>query len=228
MEDDANGVIEPEQKQHFRRIKRFFITTVIGGFVVVLPIGLLVFVLQFLYGIVTDVLSPLREVIGVSPDIQVWLLNAVSIVIIVVAFFLIGLLVRTGIGRKAHSLIDSKVLSRVPFYSTLRATVQQFFGRQKMPFSKVVIADVMDVKMTGFITDEREDHTYTIFVPTAPNPTNGFVFHVNEDQLQFLDVRPEEAMRTVFGMGTGSSNLFDKSDVPEKPRARRLRKRNKD
>ena len=215
MEDESE-VAEPEQKQHFRRIKRFFITTVIGGFAVVLPIGLLVFVLQFLYKIVTDVLSPLRAVIGVSPDVQIWILNAASIVIIVVAFFLIGLLVRTSIGRKAHSLIDNKVLSRVPFYSTLRATVQQFFGRKKMPFSKVVIANVMDVKMTGFITDEREDHTYTIFVPTAPNPTNGFVFHVDENQLQFLDVRPEEAMRTIFGMGTGSSDLLRNSESPEK------------
>ena len=100
------------------------------------------------------------------------------------------------------------MLSRIPFYSTLRDTVQQFFGRKKMPFSQVVIAEVMNTKMTGFVTDERDDHTFTIFVPTAPNPTNGFIFHVKESQLEFLDARPEDAMRTIFGMGTGSSKLF--------------------
>lgn len=199
-----------EKKRPLRLIRRFFATTVIGGFAVVLPIGLLVFVLRFIYNTITGLIAPIRAIVGFAPDVQTWFVNIVSVLIIIAAFFLIGLIVRTGVGRKIHSLVDVKILGRIPIYSTLRDTVQQFFGKKKMPFSQVIIADVMNTRMTGFVTDEHEDRTFTIFVPTAPNPTNGFVFHVRESQLEFLDVRPEEAMRTIFGMGTGSSRLFQR------------------
>jgi uncharacterized membrane protein len=200
-----------EQKKHrpFQRVKSFLVTTVIGGFAVVLPIGLLIGIIQFLFHTLDRLLSPIRDLFDYPGVAATWTINLASALIILLAFFLIGLLVKTGIGRRVHSVIDNKILSIIPFYPILRDTVQQIFGRKKMPFSQVVIAEVMDTKMTGFVTDEREDHTYTIFVPTAPNPTNGFIFHVKKKQLQFLDIRPDEAMRTIFGMGTGSSNLFD-------------------
>ena len=62
--------------------------------------------------------------------------------------------------------------------------------------------------MTGFVTDHRKDGTYTVFVPTATNPTNGFVVHAKERELEFLDIRPDDALRTIIGMGTGSHLLF--------------------
>ena len=63
--------------------------------------------------------------------------------------------------------------------------------------------------MTGFVTDDELGHGFlTIFVPTGPNPTNGFIFHVPEDKVYYVDVRPEDAMRTIIGVGTGSRILF--------------------
>jgi uncharacterized membrane protein len=205
---------DKSRKSFFQRLRSFLITTVVGGFAVVLPIALLVAVIQFLWNFLSGVLSPMHGLINFPIGIESWIVDLSSVLIIVVAFFLIGLAVRTGLGKRIHSIIDNKVLSQIPFYATLRATVQQFFGRKKMPFSQVVIADVMNTKMTGFVTDEREDGTYTIFVPTAPNPTNGFIFHVKKRQLDFLDIRADEAMSTIFGMGTGSSMLFNPPTTP--------------
>ena len=42
--------------------------------------------------------------------------------------------------------------------------------------------------------------------------TNGFIFHVKKEQLEFVDTRPEEAMRTIIGVGTGSEVLFYKKN----------------
>ena len=202
MNSDGRG------RRALQKIKRFLLTTVIGGFVVVLPIGLLVVVIQLVWNTLTGVVSPIRDFVGFSSDAEAWLIDLISVAIILVVFFLIGLLVRTGVGRRIHTVVDTKILAQIPFYKPLRDTVQQFFGRKKMPFSRVVLAEVMNTRMTGFVTDEHDDGTFTIFVPTAPNPTNGFIFHVKSKQVTFLDVRPEEAMRTIFGMGTGSEDLL--------------------
>ena len=96
----------------------------------------------------------------------------------------------------------------------LRDTVQQFLGNtDKMPFKEVVEVDVFNsgTKMIGFVSDKFSDGRYSIFVPTGPNPTNGFIFLVEESQLVFSNIRPEEAMRVVVGVGTGASTLFSQS-----------------
>ena len=72
------------KKGPLQRIKSFFITTVIGGFIVILPIGLLVGVLQFLYNFLTGLISPMRALIGFLPDVRVWVVNIVSIITIVI------------------------------------------------------------------------------------------------------------------------------------------------
>ena len=69
--------------------------------------------------------------------------------------------------------------------------------------------------MTGFITDQINDTLYTIFVPTAPNPTNGNIYHVPKELITFLDVSTQDAMRTVMGMGTGTCDMLSGMDLSE-------------
>jgi uncharacterized membrane protein len=198
-----------QHKTLYQRLKSFLITTVVGGFAVVLPIALLVGLVQIIFRFVSNLVSPMRGLINFSTDAESWIIDLVSVLIIVGAFFLIGLIVRTRLGKRIHDGVERRLLSQIPFYPTIRNTVRQFIGQKKMPFSRVVIANVLGARMTGFITDERVDGTYTIFVPTAPNPTNGFVVHAKKRELEFLDVRPDDALRTIIGMGTGSSMLFE-------------------
>ena len=110
-----------------------------------------------------------------------------------------------------HS-IEVNWLEKLPFYKVIRDTVQQFTGQKKAPFSEVVLVDVFsnDTRMVGFITEELTETMVTVFVPTGPNPTNGFIFHVNRNQIEYLEVKPEEAMRTIIGVGTGSKVLLKK------------------
>ena len=194
----------------FRRLRNFFFTTVLGGVVVVLPISLLIMIIRFIFNMTTGFLNPIIKLFDFPETISQWLIDLTAISAIVILFFIIGLTVRTELGSKLFNRIDKQLLSQLPFYSILRDTVQQFFGSKKVPFSQVVLVDVFnnDTLMTGFVTGELANGRYTIFVPTGPNPTNGFIFHVRKHQLTFLKVRPEDAMRTIIGVGTGSELLF--------------------
>lgn len=62
--------------------------------------------------------------------------------------------------------------------------------------------------MTGFITDET-DGIYTVFVPTAPNPTNGFVFHMPANQVELLNVETDKALRSIIAIGVGSQDVLN-------------------
>ena len=201
----------------FKRLRRFFITTVIGGVVVILPITLFIALIRFFYLFTTRLLTPISNLIDFPSDHKKWIVDLISFGVVIALFFLIGLIVRTEFGKRFFSSIERNWLSQLPLYDTVRDTVRQFTGQKKMPFSQVVLVDVFGTptRMTGFVTEELGDGRYTVFVPTGPNPTNGFIFHVNAAQIEFLDVRPEEAMRTIIGVGTGSQVLFKRKGEEE-------------
>lgn len=211
----------PKQRRTFLRdIQSFVITTILGGLVVVLPITVFVFVIRLLFNLIIGLIRPLSSLFGFSDSINEWLINILVLAAILLLFFLIGLAVRTEIGKKLFRRMEEQWLAPLPFYGVIRETVQQLFSRDRMPFSQVVLVDPYGsgMLMTGFVTDELPNGFYTVFVPTAPNPTNGFIFHVKPDQLHFVDTKSEEALRTVISLGIGSRRMFEALERNKAPK----------
>jgi uncharacterized membrane protein len=202
------------KRPFLRKMQRFVITTILGGLAVVLPITLFVFIIRLLFNLIIGLIRPLSNLLGFSESVNVWLINILVITGILLLFFLIGLTVRTEIGQRLFRRAEEQWLAPLPFYGVLRETVQQLFSRDRMPFSKVVLVNPYGsgAWMTGFVTDELPNGFFTVFVPTAPNPTNGFIFHVKAEQIQFVNVKSEEALRSVISLGIGSKKLFETFD----------------
>ncbi|MEM8528471.1 MAG: DUF2208 family protein [Bacteroidota bacterium] len=197
-----------------KNFKEFLTTTMIGGFLVLLPITIFIFLVQFVFRIVARVIEPIARVFY-SVEMADFLANLLGFIIVVAFCFIVGLLVRTRSGKTIVRYFNTFYLSKLPFYNTIQEIVQQLFGKKENSFSQVVLVDVFDTLMTGFVTDEHPNGIYTVFVPTAPNPTNGFVFHVKKEKLIFTEVKPEDAMRTVIGVGTGSAVMFKQKEKME-------------
>ena len=87
----------------------------------------------------------------------------------------------------------------------------QLLGRKKSPFSSVALIKIYDsdVLMTGFITDEHDTDWKTVFIPTGPNPTTGYIFHLPSERVFPVDVKAETALRSVVACGTGSQALIN-------------------
>jgi uncharacterized membrane protein len=194
-----------------KNLKSFLATTFLGGLVVILPLAIFALLANWIISLVGGVLEP---IVSLFPE--KWnqtLLKLIAFGILVLLCFGIGLLVKTQFGSTLFSWVEENWLSRLPFYSTIKETTQQIIGKDKSPFSKVVLLDPYGngVKMIGFVTDEdKENKVLTVFSPTAPNPPNGFVFIVNEDDIQYLDIRAEEAIRNIIGLGSGTANIHSK------------------
>ncbi|MEL6944524.1 MAG: DUF502 domain-containing protein [Bacteroidota bacterium] len=197
-----------------KNFREFLTTTMIGGFLVLLPITIFIFLVQFVFRIVARVIEPIA---GFFSNVQMvtFVADLLAFVIVVAFCFAVGLLVRTRSGSAIIKYFNTFYLSKLPFYNTIQEIVDQLFGKKENSFSQVVLVNVFDTLMTGFVTDEHPNGIYTVFVPTAPNPTNGFVFHVKREKLVFTDVKPEDAMRTVIGVGTGSTVFFQEEAEDE-------------
>ncbi|WKN30197.1 DUF502 domain-containing protein [Porifericola rhodea] len=191
--------------------RQYIFRTMMDGALLLLPLAIILFALYLIFRFVFNLLVPISVLLSTGSEDPHWTVNILSLVVLLIFLFLIGLLVRNRSGKFYFHYLERNYLSQIPLYSTVRDTVQQFSGLKKMPFSQVVLIDPFKtgVLMTGFVTEEISKDMYTVFVPTAPNPTNGNIYHVPRQCIQFLDVGSDQAMRTVVSMGTGSSCLFN-------------------
>jgi uncharacterized membrane protein len=127
-----------------------------------------------------------------------------------VSCFVVGIVVKTRVGRFIQESLEGYILRFAPGYSIIKETVMQFLGKKKFPFSPVVLVRAFenDTLMTGFITDEHSDGLCTVFVPTGPNVTTGFVFHLSQENVYPVNVSADQAIRTVISCGVGSDRLI--------------------
>ena len=65
-------------------------------------------------------------------------------------------------------------------------------------------------RVTVFVTDTHADGSYTVFMPTGPNPTSGNIYHLQAENVYPVDVPVEDAMRSIISCGAGSSALVNK------------------
>ena len=207
----------PQDQQEDKWTRQYIFKTLLDGALLVLPLAIILFVLSLLFKFVFNLLVPISNLLSSGSEEPHWSVNFISLLVLLVFLFIIGLAVRNRAGKFYFYYLERNYLSQIPLYTVVRDTVQQFTGLKKMPFSQVVLVDPFKtgVLMTGFVTEEISQDMFTVFVPTAPNPTNGNIYHIPRDCIRFLEVGPEKAMRTVVGMGTGSSCLFtlDEADT---------------
>lgn len=191
-----------------QRFKRFLRTTLIGGAVVVLPVTIFILLVKLVFDTLRALIAPLSDILKFPFIKSDALIDLITLGLIVLFFFLVGLMVQTRLGKGIVDVIEAELLSRLPLYGVIKETVLQFSGAKRMPFSQVVVVEAFGTKMYGFIADEHPNGKYTVFVPTAPNPTNGFIFYMDPSQVEIVNVKPEEAIRMIIGIGTGAGKLF--------------------
>ena len=193
-----------------RRFRNFFKTTIIGGLVVILPLTIFLLAIKWLFGFITNAINPLTNLVlaylqlpGLAADLMV-------IFVMILACFLVGLFVKTRLGHIIYEWIESGLLVKAPGYKLIKETVNQFLGKKKTPFSSVALVEIFgnDTKVTAFVTDTHEDGSYTVFVPTGPNPTSGQIFHLGAEYVHPVEVSIEDAMRSIISCGAGSDILI--------------------
>jgi uncharacterized membrane protein len=199
-----------KRSDEMERIKEFLKTSVIGGLVVILPVAIFLFILKWIYGFITKIIGPLTSLVMAQSPLHKIVADILVIAVIVALCFFAGVFVRTKLGKLIYESVENRILKRAPGYKLIKETVAQFLGRKKTPFSKVALAQIFgnDTLVSAFVTDERDDGSYTVFVPSGPNPTSGNIYHLRGECVHPVDVPVEEAMRSIIGCGAGSASLI--------------------
>ena len=203
------GVIDPPQAslKHHQRLERHLLRTTAAGVLVLIPLLVTVAIVNFVVVTVDGVIRPLAFVKDTPWD--VW---GIGLAFVLVAFYIVGLLVSGGAGRRKVVQWQGAILSRVPIVKSIYGVAQQAtdtlsssMGHQ---FSRVVFIEWPrpGYKALGFVTGHlhypaEERAVLVVYVPTVPNPTSGNLAFVPVENVVETDMSVEEAMKVVFSGG---------------------------
>jgi uncharacterized membrane protein len=199
------------------KVKAVIRTSLMGGLVVILPVAILVFIFRWIFKMITDVIQPLTDQAVAIYGVPEFAGDMIVASLIVVCCFVVGVVVKTSIGRYMHRRFDKRLQQFAPGYRMIREVVVQIFSnKENSPFSNGQVARVKlfgpdcPTEVTALVTDKGDNGIYTIFMPTGPNPTSGNIYHVKESQITLCpDVKLDSAMRTVIACGAGTASIFD-------------------
>jgi uncharacterized membrane protein len=180
----------------------------IAGFFLLLPIGITLAILRFLFFITAGLLVPVfKKLFGELPDS---LLLFISIVAFLLIIYGLGLITTHVIGRRLVTFGENIIL-RLPLLKTLygasKQVVETFSASNKATFKSVVLLEFprRGLKSVGFVTgtlvDAQGNTCYKVFVPTTPNPTSGFFQIVPRDDVQQTDLSVEDGIKMIISGG---------------------------
>lgn len=193
------------------KLKSLIRTSILGGVAVILPAAILIFIFKWIFSLVTDIIQPLTNLVMAKSQLQEFIADFLVIAIILSVCLIVGIIVKTRVGKYIHEKLETRILKIAPGYTMVKETVMQFIGNKKSPFSSVALVQVFgnDTLMTAFVTDTHSDNRYSVFVPTGPNPTSGNIYHLNGEYVHHIDIPVEDAMRSIISCGAGSSSLIN-------------------
>lgn len=147
------------------------------------------------------------------------ILKIFIILVIIVVIYILGYLYNHYyIGSKIRKL-GHLLVYRIPvlgmFYRIAKQVEETF--RKKNSFKEVVLVEfpAPGIYSIGFITGKNtevfekliNDDVVSVFMPTTPNPTNGFLSLVRKDKIIRTDISVTNAIEYIISMGTVNINL---------------------
>ncbi len=188
-----------------KKIKDFFKKYFITGLLVLIPIWATYYVLSALLGVIDGILGDLpRYFLGLK-------FPGLGIITLIVFVLLVGMLSANYLGTRLVRYSDH-LMQKVPLvrgvYTTVKQIMETFSVKHNFHGVALVEYPRKGCYSVGFMTGEINgskvgmDGTFvTVFVPTTPNPTAGFLLILPESEVTQLDMTVEQGMKFIVSLG---------------------------
>jgi uncharacterized membrane protein len=145
----------------------------------------------------------------------------VGLSVSVIIICLVGFVAKSYIGRKIIAVGNAVIVS-IPLLSKIYLIIKQIIDAvtidKKKLFERVVLLEFprKESFVIGLVTSEDNGKfsakagrkLVAVFVPTAPNPTTGFLIYVPEEDLINIDIPVEAAFKLVVSGGILGTENF--------------------
>jgi len=210
-----------------KSITKNFKTNFLTGLVILLPVALTFAIFRFLVDFLTKpFVGFVKKLINhVASDEKIrfflshetFVENSSKLIVLILIFafiILLGLLTRVFFLERLINLWD-ETINKIPLikaiYKTTKDLFKSLFINDKNAFRQVAIVSFPshDKYVLGLVVKDAPKECsaaighdlISVFIPTAPNPTSGYIIMVKKQDLKIVDVKPEDALKFIVSCG---------------------------
>jgi uncharacterized membrane protein len=213
---------KPRRPGLFASLRASFLT----GLIVIAPVGLTIWLIWSVIGWIDGVVLPLvpydfqpEKYIGIN-------LRGIGVIIFLLFTIVVGWLAKGLLGRSLIRIAENMV-QNVPvvrsIYSGVKQIAETVFAQSERSFEKACLFEYprKGIWAIGFISTTAKGEVaqratisgdlISVFVPTTPNPTSGFLLFFPREDIIELDMSVEDAAKLVISAGLVYPNEKDPS-----------------
>ncbi|SEO52187.1 Uncharacterized membrane protein [Halogranum amylolyticum] len=196
----------------------------VAGLILVTPLAVTIFVLQFVFVRLTGILDPVvgaTRLTNYTANIEI-VAQLLAAVLIAVVITLLGFLASWSLGQRLFGGFE-RAVGLVPVVRTVYFGVRQVsesLTKRDDRFERVVLVEYprKGVYRLGFVTSDSPsafdavtgEDTVAVFLPHSPNPTAGALVMVAPNQLYEVDMSVSRGLRLVVTTGL----TVDEEELP--------------
>ncbi|KPK33344.1 MAG: hypothetical protein AMS24_01410 [Chlamydiae bacterium SM23_39] len=204
-------------------MKKYFL----AGLIILLPLTITIFAITFIVNFLTKPFMGMVTKYLSKTQISKWGLPLLTpeqivkygsqlIIILGILLFTIflGYIARLFFIKSLVSLSD-KILKKIPLvnkvYKTSQEIINTLFITDKNSFKQVVLVPFPSPNIYGLgliskespktCSEKSNSNLISVFVPTTPNPTSGFLLMYKKEDLLFIDMKTEDAIKYIISCG---------------------------
>lgn len=181
---------------------RFIRTTLVGGFLFLLPLGILAFFIGKIISFVHSVVEPLSQQLPFESVAGVRAAVLLAIVLIILLSFLAGFIARTQTAQLMTKQLEERLLGRIPAYGLIKSMGADLTGEATQ--HPVVVVYFDDMRQLGILMGQTADGVEAVvFLPDAPTPQSGTVVIVDANRVQLTNIPVRKAFVALSSRGLG-------------------------
>nr|WP_298684699.1 DUF502 domain-containing protein [uncultured Dongia sp.] len=192
------------------RLRNYFL----AGILITAPVSLTIYIAWLFISWVDQTVLPLVPPEYNPENYLPFSIPGIGLIIVLLVLTLIGAVTAGLFGRLTRQLMES-ILNRLPIirsiYSAIKQIVETVLANQSSAFRDSVLVEFprAGAWTLGFVTGTTPPEVaaaiggdaLTIFVPTTPNPTSGYLIFVPRKDVIYLDMSVEDGIKLVVSGG---------------------------
>lgn len=207
---------EDKKQGMFTQLKKDVRKRILTGLLLILPVYVTFVVIKFLFGFIGGILSPVVKktlyLLGVSmpnTSLAEFIVTFFGLILTFIALYFLGIFAANFVGKSIIRYFEN-LLTITPVVKSIYSSVKQILHAVTLPgkqaFKRVVLVDfpLEGTKSIGFVTGASEcgdGKKISVFIPTIPNPTTGFLIFVDESAVTNTNLTVEDAFKALFSAG---------------------------
>jgi uncharacterized membrane protein len=198
------------------RLRNYFLT----GLVIAAPLAITIYIVWWLVQWIDGWVKPLIPSRYNPEQFLPFAIPGIGVVLAIVLITLLGFFTANLLGRSLITYGEGLV-GRMPLVRTIYSALKQMFVAmltdKTATFNQVVLIEYprrhlwslafVSSKVKGELheilneSDKYEDQIMSVYVPTTPNPTSGYLLFCKRSEMIELDMSIEDAAKLVISAG---------------------------